>query len=101
MSRNRKLIVAEVEQWHDDEIDAQFNTLNPKKLTFKKLVTVIENCLAIVGCTDASKFMIKHSLPVTEENVAQFERMSDEFYKIRMQILKDLVLKEYHKSFLF
>ena len=101
MSRNRKLIVAELEQWRDDEIDAQFNTLNPKKLTFKKLVTVIENCLTIVGYTDASKFMIKHSLPVTEENVAWFERMSDGFYKIRMQILKDLVLKEYHKSFLF
>ena len=91
MSRNRKLIVSELEQWCNDEIDAQFNTLNPKKLTFKKLVAVIENCLTIVGCTDAAKFMIKHNLPVTEENVAQFERLGDEFYKIRMEMLKELV----------
>ena len=89
MSQNQ--IIAEVEQYFNDEIDAQFNTLDPKKLTFKKLKVVTINCLTIIGCLDATKFMINHSLPITDENIEWFKRLADEFYKIRMEILKELV----------
>ena len=37
--------------------------------------------------------MIKHNLPITHANVAKFNVIADEFYKIRQDILKDLVLQ--------
>ena len=37
--------------------------------------------------------MIKHNLPMTDANVAKFNVVADEFYKIRQDILKDLVLE--------
>ena len=82
-----------MKQWRDTEIDSWFNRLNPKKLTFKKLVAVVKNGLTIVSSCDAAEFMIKHNLPMTEANVAKFNVVADEFYKIRQDILKDLVLE--------
>ena len=93
MSQKSKYI-AEIEQYFNDEIDAQINTLDPKKLTFKKLKNVTINCLTIIGCLDATKFMINHSLPLTNENIEWFRKLADEFYKIRMEILKKLVEQE-------
>ena len=83
----------ELKQWHDTEIDSWFNRLNPRKLTFKKLAAVVKNGLTIVSSCDAAEFMIKHNLPLTDANVAKFNVVADEFYKIRQDILKDLVLK--------
>ena len=83
----------ELKQWRDAEIDSWFNRLNPKKLTFKKLVAVVKNGLTIVSSCDAAEFMIKHNLPMTEANVAKFNVVADEFYKIRQDILKDLILE--------
>ena len=37
--------------------------------------------------------MIKHNVPMTNENVAKFNIIADEFYKIRQDILKELVGK--------
>ena len=68
--------------------------LNPKKLTFKKLVATVKNCLTIVSSCDSAHVMIKYNIPQTEENIANFNVMADKFYKIRMQILRELVLKE-------
>ena len=83
----------ELRQWRDTKIDSWFNRLNPKKLTFKKLVAVVKNGLTIVSSCDAAEFMIKHNLPMTDANVAKFNVIADEFYKIRQDILKDLVLQ--------
>ena len=88
----------ELKQWRDAEIDSWFNRLNPKKLTFKKLVAVVKNGLTIVSSCDAAEFMIKHNLPMTEANVAKFNVVADEFYKIRQDILKDLVLELRQRS---
>lgn len=88
----------ELKQWRDAEIDSWFNRLNPKKLTFKKLVAVVKNGLTIVSSCDAAEFMIKHNLPNTEANVAKFNVVADEFYKIRQDILKDLVLELRQRS---
>ena len=86
-------ILFELRQWCDTEIDSWFNGLNPKKLTFKKLVAVVKNGLTIVSSCDAAEFMIKHNLPMTDANVAKFNIIADEFYKIRQDILKELVLQ--------
>ena len=88
----------ELKQWRDAEIDSWFNRLNPKKLTFKKLVAVVKNGLTIVSSCGAAEFMIKHNLPMTEANVAKFNVVADEFYKIRQDILKDLVLELRQRS---
>ena len=47
---------------------------------------------------DAAKFMIKHKLPVTNENIAAFNQIANKFNLIRKEILKELVLEEYIKS---
>ena len=87
-------ILFELQQWREAEIDSWFNRLNPRKLTFKKLVTVAKNSLTIVSSSDAAEFMIKHDLTMTNANVAKFNVLADEFYKIRRDILSELVLKE-------
>ena len=42
--------------------------------------------------------MEKHKISLTEENIAKFIQIADEYYLIRMNILKELVLDEYNKS---
>ena len=41
-------ILSELHQLREAEIDSWFNRLNPKKLTFKQLVTVSKNALTII-----------------------------------------------------
>ena len=42
--------------------------------------------------------MKKHKLEVSNENIERFIGVADEYYKIRMKILEELVLEEYNKS---
>ena len=93
MSTNEK-----IEHWANLAIDAWLNTLDQKKLTFKKIVLVTKKCLTIMSLNDAAKFMTKYKLAITDENIARFNQLADEFYIIRKQIFRDLVLDEYNKS---
>ena len=86
------------EHWSNLAIDAWLNTLDPKKLTFKKMVLVTKHCLSIMSLNDAAKFMTKHKFTVTDENIGKLNQMADEYYLIRKEILKELVLDEYNKS---
>ena len=86
------------ENWSQNAIDAWLNTLDPKRLTFKKIVFVIKQCLNIMSLDDACKYMAKHKLNVTDENINKFMQMADKYYLIRMKIFKELVLDEYNKS---
>ena len=86
------------ENWSQNAIDAWLNTLGPKRLTFKKIVFVIKQCLNIMSLDDACKYMTKHKLNVTDENINKFMQMADKYYLIRMKIFKELVLDEYNKS---
>ena len=93
MSTNEK-----IEHWANLAIDAWLNTLDQKKLTFKKIVLVTKKCLTIMSLKDAAKFMTKYKLAITDENIARFNQLADEFYMIRKEIFRDLVLDEYNKS---
>ena len=42
--------------------------------------------------------MTKHKFTVTDENIEKFNQMADNYYLIRKEILKELVLDEYNKS---
>ena len=86
------------EHWSNLAIDAWLNTLDPKKLTFKKMVLATKQCLNIMSLNDAAKFMTKYKLPITDENIARFNQLADEFYLIRKEIFKELVLDKYNKS---
>ena len=86
-------ILSELHQLREAEIDSWFNRLNPKKLTFKQLVTVSKNALTIISLCDAAELMIRHDLPMTSANVGKFNVLADEFYLIRKNILKELVLE--------
>ena len=86
------------ENWSQNAIDAWLNTLDPKRLAFKKIVFVIKQCLNIMSLDDACKYMTKHKLNVTDENINKFMQMADKYYLIRMKIFKELVLDEYNKS---
>ena len=86
------------ENWVENSIDALLDSLDPKKLTFKKIVFVMKQCLNIICLNDACNYMEKHKISLTEENIAKFIQIADEYYLIRMNILKELVLDEYNKS---
>ena len=88
----------ENENWLNRVIDAWLDTLDPKKLTFKKFVYVAKQCLNVMSLNDAGKFMTKHKFAVTDENIEKFNQMADKYYLIRKEILKELVLDEYNKS---
>ena len=88
----------ENENWLNRVIDAWLDTLDPKKLTFKKLVYVTKQCLNVMSLNDAGKFMAKHKFTVTDENIEKFNQMADKYYLIRKEILKELVLDGYNKS---
>ena len=88
----------ENENWLNRVIDAWLDTLDPKKLTFKKMVYVTKQCLNVMSLNDAGKFMTKHKFTVTHENIEKFNQMADKYYLIRKEILKELVLDEYNKS---
>ena len=51
-----------------------------------------------MSLNDAAKFMTKYKLPITDEIIARFNQLADEFYLIRKEIFKELVLDEYNKS---
>ena len=93
MSTNEK-----IEHWANLAIDAWLNTLDQKKLTFKKIVLVTKKCLTIMSLKDTAKFMTKYKLAITDENIGRFNQLADEFYMIRKEIFRDLVLDEYNKS---
>ena len=86
------------EHWSNLAIDAWLDTLDPKKLTFKKIVFVTKQCLNVMSLNDAAKFMTKHKFTVTDENIEKFNQMADKYYLIRKEILKELVLDGYNKS---
>ena len=86
------------ENWSQNAIDAWLNTLDPKNVTFKKIVFVIKKCLNVMSLDDACKYMTKHKFAITDENIQKFYQMADKYYLIRMKILKELVLDEYNKS---
>ena len=93
MSTNEK-----IEHWANLAIDAWLDTLDPKKLTFKKMVLVTKQCLNIMSLNDAAKFMTKYKFPITDGNIAKFNQLADKFYLIRKEIFKERVLDEYNKS---
>ena len=65
--------------WSNLAIDAWLDTLDPKKLTFKKLVYVTKQCLNVMSLNDAGKFMTKHKFTVTDEYFqSKNEMLSDE-----------------------
>ena len=86
------------EHWSNLAIDVWLDTLDPKKLTFKKMVLVTKHCLSIMSLNDAAKFMTKHKFTVTNKNIEIFNQMADQYYLIRKEIFKELVLNEYNKS---
>ena len=87
-----------VSSWTENAIESWLDTLDPKKLTFKKMVFVIKQCLNVISLNDACDYMKKHKLEVSNENIERFICVADEYYKIRMKILEELVLEEYNKS---
>ena len=62
------------------------------------MVLVTKHGLSIMSLNDAAKFMRKYKLPITDENIARFNQLADEFYLIRKEIFKELVLDKYNKS---
>lgn len=82
------------EDWAQNAIDNWLNTLNQQKLTFKKIVFVIKKCLYVMGLDDACKYMVKHKLTVTDENIKIFMSVADKYSLMRMKILEKLVLDE-------
>ena len=88
----------EYNDWAQYAIENWLNTLNQKRLTFKKVVYVIKKCLYVMGLDDACKYMEQHNLTVTDENIEIFMSAADKYYLMRMEILRELVLDEYNKS---
>ena len=86
------------ENWVENSIDEWLDSLDLKKLTFKKIVFVMKQCLNIISLNDACNYMEKHKISLNEENIEKFIQMADEYYLIRIKILKELVLDEYNKS---
>ena len=84
--------------WVENAIDEWLDSLDPKKLTFKKIVFVMKQCLNIISLNDACNYMEEHKISLTEENIAKFIQMADKYYLIRINILKELVLDKYNKS---
>ena len=88
----------ENQNWLQNAVEDWLNILNPKRLTFKKIVFVMKQCLIVISLDDACKYMTQHKLSVTDENIDKFMKIADKYYLMRMEILKELVLDEYNKS---
>ena len=50
-----------------------------------------------MSLNDAAKFMTNHKFTITNENIKIFNQMADQYYLIRKEIFKELVLNEYNK----
>ena len=86
-SRKKK----KMNNWLENGIDMWFNTLDIKKLTFKKVVFVIEKCLYLIALNDACNYMEKHKMKITNENIAIFFNLTNKYNGERLEMLGKIV----------
>ena len=77
--------------WLENGIDMWFNTLDIKKLTFKKVVFVIEKCLYLIALNDTCNYMEKHKMKITNENIAIFFNLTNKYNGERLEMLGKIV----------
>ena len=59
----------------------------------RKIAETSHRCLKLMSMNDACEFMVKHQYPITFKNIIKFKELTMKFYNIRLEIMKQLILK--------
>ena len=78
-----------------NEIDHLIIEIKELENQVKKMVKIICKCLRAAAFKDAYEFMKEHNAPMTDENVKTFLLISQQAYKIRFDIMKDFLTKDF------
>ena len=82
------------EDWDPkEEVDRLLNSIDENETDVEKIAATAHKCLNAMSLNDACEYMIKHKYSITDENIKKFMNVATQSYLIRLQMMKDLVLK--------
>ena len=84
-----KIDAVEKEEWNaKDEINKLLNSVNPEETDVHVMAAVTHKCLRTISLNDACEYMIRHKLPVNEENLEKYIEITTKAYFLRLDMLK-------------
>ena len=82
----------ESETWTPQkEVNRLLNSLDENETDFNKIADVAHKSLKAMSLGDACEYMIRHELPMNDENIVKFLHIAQEAYIIRLGILENLL----------
>ena len=84
---------SESETWNPkEEVDRLLNSLDKNETDLSKIADVAHKSLKAMSLGDACNFMIRHELPMNDENIVKFLDIAQKAYVIRLEILEKLLI---------
>ena len=82
----------ESETWNPQkEVNRLLNSLDENETDFNKIADVAHKSLKAMSLGDACEYMVRHELPVNNENIIKFLEIARRAFIIRLDILKKLL----------
>lgn len=82
----------ESETWNPQkEVNRLLNSLDENETDFNKIADVTHKSLKAMSLGDACEYMVRHELPVNNENIIKFLEIARRAFIIRLDILKKLL----------
>ena len=82
----------ESETWNPQkEVNCLLNSLDENETDFNKIADVAHKSLKAMSLGDACEYMVRHELPMNNENIIKFLEIARRAFIIRLDILKKLL----------
>lgn len=82
----------ESETWNPQkEKNRLLNSLDENETDFNKIADVAHKSLKAMSLGDACEYMVRHELPMNNENIIKFLEIARRAFIIRLDILKKLL----------
>ena len=82
----------ESETWNPQkEVNRLLNSLDENETDFNKIADVAHKSLKAMSLGDACEYMVRHELPMNNENIIKFLEIAQRAFIIRLDILKKLL----------
>lgn len=82
----------ESETWNPQkEVNRLLNSLDENETDFNKIADVAHKSLKAMSLGDACEYMVRHELPMNNENIIKFLEIARRAFIIRLDILKKLL----------
>ena len=83
----------ESETWNPQkEVNRLLNSLDENETDFNKIADVAHKSLKAMSLGDACEYMIRHELPMNDENIVKFLDIAQRAYVIKFEILQKLLI---------